>query len=261
MKAFVLRIYWILSVQFGFDPRKLLRSLRGLPRYLRDLIQFRSGYGGRLELLPCLYDRYEDGGATRSEYFVQDLLVARMIHGARPDKHLDIGSRVDGFVAHVASFRAIEVLDIRPISVQIPNVSFRQVDVMSPVEGMDDYCDSMSCLHALEHFGLGRYGDPVDPSGHERGIANMARLLKGGGVLYLSVPIGVARVEFNAHRVFDPRHIISLAGEQRLKLSALIVISPDGQAAAATCDEAGLSALAERRYSLGVFVFHKLGQP
>lgn len=261
VKAFVLRIYWILSVQFGFDPRKLLRSLRGLPRYLRDLIQFRSGYGGRLELLPCLYDRYEDGGAARSEYFVQDLLVARMIHEAKPEKHLDIGSRVDGFVAHVASFRAIEVLDIRPVSTQILNVSFKQVDVMGSVAGMDDYSDSISCLHALEHFGLGRYGDPIDPRGYERGIANMARFLKDGGVLYLSVPIGIARVEFNAHRVFDPRHIISLAGEHGLTLSALTAISPDGQSAAATCDEAGLSALAERRYSLGVFVFHKFGQP
>jgi len=37
---------------------------------------------------------------------------------------VDIGSRVDGFVAHVASFREIEVFDVRPISAQIPASSF-----------------------------------------------------------------------------------------------------------------------------------------
>jgi hypothetical protein len=39
----------------------------------------------------------------------------------------------------------------------------------------DGYCDSLSCLHALEHFGLGRYGDPIDPRGHEKGITRWRR--------------------------------------------------------------------------------------
>ena len=39
-----------------------------------------------------------------------------MIYAARPEKHVDVGSRVDGFVAHVASFREIEVFDVRPIA-------------------------------------------------------------------------------------------------------------------------------------------------
>lgn len=251
------RLYWLLSDQFGIDLRKALRSVPGLPRYVRDLLRFRSGYAGRIELVPCLHDWYEEGGTTKSEYFWQDLLVARIIFEAKPEKHVDVGSLVGGFIAHVASFREIEVFDVRPISTRIPGVTFRQADLMQPVPGMADYCDSLSCLHALEHFGLGRYGDPIDPGGFERGFANMAALLKKDGVFYLSVPIGIDRVEFNAHRVFDPRAIVKLAMQHSLRLSVLTVIQPGGRIETIALDEAQLSRLAGQRYALGIFVFHK----
>ena len=128
---------------------------------------------------------------------------------------------------------------------------------MQPVAGMADYCDSLSCLHALEHFGLGRYGDPVDPGGFEHGFVNMAALLKENGVFYLSVPIGIDRVEFNANRVFDPRSIVKMAAQQSLRLSALTVIHPGARIEAVALDEARLSSLASQRYALGMFVFQK----
>lgn len=258
MKAFLLRIYWLLSSQFGIDPRKALGSLRGLPRYVRDLYSFRSSYNGRIVLTPCLHDWHEEGGTTKSEYFWQDLLVAKMIFLANPKIHVDIGSRVDGFVAHIASFREIEVFDVRPITTHIPGVIFKQADFMKPLEGMVDYCDSLSCLHALEHFGLGRYGDPIDPQGFERGFGNMASLLKEGGIFYLSVPIGIDRVEFNANRVFDPRVIISLAARNSLKLSVLTVVHQDGSVDVSAMDETKLSMLASQQYALGMFNFVKL---
>lgn len=253
----VRKIYWLLSAQFGVDPRIMFRSLRGLPRYARDLFRFRAGHTGRLELLPCLHDWDEEGGATNSEYFWQDLLVARLVFAAKPEKHVDIGSRVDGFVAHVASFREIEVFDIRPLTARIPGVTFKQADLMNPVTVITNYCDSVSCLHALEHFGLGRYGDPIDPKGYTKGLVNMAGLLKQGGVFYLSVPIGINRVEFNAHRVFDPRIIIDLALENSLRLSAFSVILKDGVIKELALDESLLSSLASERYALGIFTFIK----
>ena len=253
----LLRLYWLLRAQFGIDPIKAFRSLQGLPRFLRDYLRFRSGYSGRLELLPCLHDWHEEGGATTLEYFWQDLLVARAIFEARPEKHVDIGSRVDGFVAHVASFRKIEVFDVRPISTPIPGVSFRQADLMQPVEGMTGYCDSLSCLHALEHFGLGRYGDAIDPKGFERGLANMAALLRKDGVFYLSVPIGVERVEFNGQRVFDPHAMIDLAMANSLELRELKVIRQGGRVEALALDQLRHSDLARQRYALGIFTFTK----
>lgn len=257
IRAILVRLHWLLSSQFGIDARKSLRSLWGVPRYLRDFLRFRANYTGRLELLPCLHDWYEEGGSTKSEYFWQDLLVARMIFEARPEKHVDVGSRVDGFVAHVASFREIEVFDVRPITTQLPGVIFKQANLMNAVEGMAGYCDSLSCLHALEHFGLGRYGDPIDPKGHERGLANMACLLRENGVFYLSIPIGIDRVEFNAHRVLDARVIVNLAMQHSLKLSALTVIQSDGRVETLAPDKAQLANLASQRYALGIFVFQK----
>jgi hypothetical protein len=72
-------------------------------------------------------------------------------------------------------------------------------------------CDSLSCLHAIEHFGLGRYGDKVDLFGYVKGFNNLGQLLKPGGVLYLSTPIGPQRIDFNACRVFDIQTILDLA--------------------------------------------------
>ena len=63
---------------------------------------------------------------------------------------------------------------------RIPNIIFRQVDFMREDQPLTDYCDSVSCLHALEHFGLGRYGDPVDPDGHLKGFRNLRRIVQGG---------------------------------------------------------------------------------
>jgi len=194
MKNVVKKIYRLVSVQFGIDPRRMLRSLRGIPRYLYGWSIFRKEYKGRLDLHPCLYDWYEEGGSTKDEYFLQDLHVARQIFVANPEKHVDVGSRIDGFVTHVASFRNIEVFDIRPVSASIPGVLFKQADLMTPNTSLADYCDSLSCLHALEHFGLGRYGDPIDPQGYVRGLKNMAKIVQSGGVFYLSVPIGQERV-------------------------------------------------------------------
>lgn len=251
------RLYWLLSNQLGIDPRKMLRSALGLPRYVRDFLRFRAGYAGRIELLPCLQDWYEDGGATKLEYFWQDLLVARSIFEAEPEKHVDVGSLVAGFVAHVASFREIEVFDVRPISTQIPGVTFKQADLMQPVAGMANYCDSLSCLHALEHFGLGRYGDPIDPEGFKRGLANMAALLRKDGVFYLSVPIGVERVEFNGQRVIDPRVMIDLARANSLELRELKVVRQGGKVETLAVDEQRLSDLASQRYALGIFTFTK----
>ncbi len=213
-----------------------------------------------LTLMPCLHDWYEEGGVTKSEYFWQDLLVARWVFEAKPEKHVDIGSRVDGFVAHVASFRDIEVFDVRPISAMVPGVSFKQADLMKPLEAasLDErYCDSLSCLHAIEHFGLGRYGDPIDPLGYQRGIANMANLLKPSGRFYLSAPIGQERVEFNANRVFDPRTIIQCTEDNGLCLEALTVIGAGGILRSVVLTDESLRQLASARYNLGIFVFKK----
>jgi len=204
---------------FGWDPRVTLANLRGLPAYLRDRRALRrgarlSGRGGEFPFgraLPLLTERFVESGTAKGHYFHQDLLIARRIREANPRRHVDVGSRVDGFVAHVAVFRQIDVFDIRTLDVQVPNIRFLQADMMKELpDHLAGCCDSLSCLHVLEHFGLGRYGDPVDFLGHEKALANLTRMLEPGGTLYLSVPIGPQRIEFNAHRVFSVETLLGL---------------------------------------------------
>lgn len=257
MKDFLRKIYWLLSAQFGFDPRRLGRSLQGIPKYIADWLRFRKTYKGEIRFFPCLHDWHEEGGSTRGEYFWQDLHVARKIFAANPETHVDIGSRIDGFVAHVAAFRSIEVFDIRPITALIPGVVFTQADLMSPSEANKDYCDSLSCLHALEHFGLGRYGDPIDPEGHISGLSNMVRLLRSGGVFYLSVPIGQERVEFNAHRVLCPTSLSRLVSAMGFVLHEFSWMESGKPLLQSENIEHDLSRLDKCPYALGIFTFVK----
>ena len=258
LKPKLIRLHWILSAQFGIDIKIAVLSILALPRYIRDLAQFRSKYKGTIEIVPCLQDWSQEGGATKNEYFWQDLLVARMIFDNNPEKHIDIGSRIDGFVAHVASFREVEVFDVRAVSSIIPGITFKQTDFTKPIEEMQDYCDSLSCLHALEHFGLARYGDALNPLGFDSGIQNMSRLLKKEGKFYLAVPVGIERVEFNANWVFDPRTIITSALTNSLKLFSLIAIHSTGGFTTLEIDGASLDLLASQRYALVLFVFVKV---
>lgn len=257
VRAALIRLHWLFSAQFGVDLLKFIRSMRGIPRYTRDIFRFRAAYSGPLELLPCLHDWYEEGGATKNEYFWQDLVVARRVFSANPERHVDIGSRVDGFVAHVASFREIEVFDIRPITTVIPGIVFKQADLMNPVAAITEYCDSLSCLHALEHFGLGRYGDPIDPKGYEAGIRNMARILRSGGVFYLSVPVGVERVEFNAQHVFNPNTIVDVARNHELCLQEFALFSAEGGLVESDGSHEALVEAGKIRCGLGIFTFIK----
>jgi len=220
-------------------------------------MRFRREHEGRLDILPCLYDWFEEGGSTKDEYFWQDLHVARKINLVNPIKHVDIGSRIDGFVAHVASFREIEVFDIRPVASQIPGVIFRQADLMNPALSQVEYCDSLSCLHALEHFGLGRYGDPIDPRGYVVGLKNMIKILRSGGLFYLSVPIGTERVEFNAHRVFDPRSLVRLAETESLLLKEFAWIDINRRINQSVNFEQDINDLSKQQYALGIFTFVK----
>jgi hypothetical protein len=264
IKRKMIRLHSFFAEQLGIDPLKTWASLKGVAGFVRDLSNFRKEYSGLLVLNPYLGDRFKEGGSTKNEYFWQDLLVAQKIYSLQPDRHVDVGSRVDGFVAHVASFRSVEVFDIRPVSSEIPGVVFKQADLMSAesVSGLCDggngYCDSLSCLHAIEHFGLGRYGDPINPLGYQQGIANLSKLLKPYGRLYLSTPIGKERVEFNANWVFDPRTIVRVANMAGLCLDELIVLDQQGgHETFLNPVEETLVQLSKEHYRLGVFYFVK----
>lgn len=258
MRNFLIKTHRIME-QFGINPRQTAKALQGVIGYIASFKKYyrMADKDIPIKLYPCLIDRYEEGGTTKNEYFWQDLYVARRIFDLNPKIHVDIGSRIDGFVAHIASFRQLEVFDIRPITALIPGVTFHNLDVMSLPDIWHQYCDSLSCLHALEHFGLGRYGDPVNPFGHAHGLRNLSLLLKPGGRLFLSVPIGSERVEFNAHRVFSPYTIVELAKTNDLELDNFISYTALTGLSAQADIYAHMNEVKNLQYSLGIFEFHK----
>ena len=104
----------------------LFTYLKGMPAFLKEYREIRrqAGVSGKSfpfgKLHPCLQERDQESGVLAEHYFYQDLYVARKVFHNNPVRHVDIGSRIDGFVAHVASFRDID---------------FQQVDIIHAMTG------------------------------------------------------------------------------------------------------------------------------
>ena len=192
---------------FGLDFIRAITNIAGIPWYVNDYRKLRIQLKSQnkfpiTQFRPFLFEKNDFSGVASGDYFHQDLYVARRIFENKPIKHIDVGSRIDGFVAHVACFREIEVFDIRPLKSQVETIKFVQADLMQMKTELIECTDSLSCLHTIEHFGLGRYGDAIDADGHLKGLDSLHKMLKKGGTFYFSTPIGKQRIEFNAHRVF-----------------------------------------------------------
>jgi len=210
-----------------YFARDFYRFRRNKRRYFSLVTSSQSGsLFKKARYFPCYSDHRNTAGALPKHYFQQDLYVASQIFLANPTRHIDVGSRIDGFVAHVAAFREIEVVDIRPLGYINENIKFLQLDIIDKDSIPHEICDSLSCLHTIEHIGLGRYGDAIDPDGWLTALDNLLAMLKPGGVLYLSAPIGEGSIEFDAHRLFslpDLRQAIA----DRASVSTIAVIGDD----------------------------------
>lgn len=203
--------------ELGLRAIKAAVVVPGAVRYLRD----RRAYCALPEAeplrwrdaLPKLGDRL---GTTPydSHYLFQDTWAAQRIAEHAPQRHVDVGSRVD-YVCFLTAVTKVTFVDIRPLTADIEGLESIAGSILDlPFE--DRSLESVSCLHVAEHIGLGRYGDPVDPLGSRKAIAELQRVVAPGGHLLFSVPVGRPRVCFNAHRVHDPRELRALFGEFEL---------------------------------------------
>jgi len=213
---------------FGIDPRRFGHAVTALREYWRGYRQIRIQIAGSVPIVltPYLHEQSESAGTATGHYFWQDLWVARRVLRASPARHVDIGSRVDGLITHLLVFREVDVVDVRPLSYAIPGLNFILDDATALKSLTDRSIESVSSLHAVEHFGLGRYGDQVDADGHIRGLQSLQRVLAPGGRLYLSFPIGAERVEYNGQRVLSPTLPLEVLGE--LTLESFVAIPGAG---------------------------------
>ncbi len=162
----------------------------------------------RNNLWPVIGEKYAYAGVV-GNYFWQDLWAARKVVQSGVKNHFDIGSRLDGFIAHLLSAGIdVTMIDVRKFPTEIEQLHTIVDDATSLRQISDESIESMSALCSLEHFGLGRYGDPINPESCFQCFDNIQKKLKKGGRLYIAVPVGKERVEFNAHRVFYASTIV-----------------------------------------------------
>jgi len=173
---------------------------------------------------PILSDYRENAGSMDLHYFLMDIKMAKEVIKRKPHQHFDIGSRIDGFISHLMVHDIdISVIDIRPLPLVNPGAGIRRLDFIqgdaTNLEKIEDHSiQSLSALHCVEHFGLGRYGDDIDPEAYIKCIRSMQRVLRTDGYLYFAVPVGVEeKLCFNAHRIFSPRSVLEYFKELTLE--------------------------------------------
>ena len=196
--------------------------------YIKDLRQYkrleRNFKIPILDLDPHLFDKISITPIDY-HYFYQQLWAFKNILNNHPPMHLDLGSTV-AFSGYLAQIIPTTFVDLRPPKIDVENLKTLKADILNlPFD--NESCESVSCLHVIEHVGLGRYGDTLDPDGSKKASLELQRILKKGGRLYLSTPIGRERICFNAHRVFNPQTIIGYF--PNLKLMEFSVVDDCGQ--------------------------------
>lgn len=260
--------------QFIRGNPKLLRLARPLQRWLRPLyaqpitgwfeyIRFfndwrryraAGGIAYLKDFFPCLADRTQETPID-PQYFYQAAWGASKIWSQLPRIHVDVGSDVK-FVGMLSAAVKVEFVDIRPLSVQLENLACRQGTILN-LPYADSSIQSISSMHVIEHIGLGRYGDPIDPEGACKACAELARVLMPGGLLYLSAPIGTPRIQFNSQRILSIDEICHfLSG---LSLVEIAWVDNHGEFHPnATPENIVYDEKSGLDYALGCFVFTKV---
>ena len=149
---------------------------------------------------PCLDDRMPQTPFDR-HYVYHPAWAARILARTRPGRHVDVSSTVN-FSAIVSAFVPVDFFDFRPAPIILDNLNSGPANLLE-LPFADNSVHSLSCMHVLEHVGLGRYGEPIDPDGDLKSIRELVRVLAPGGNLLVATPVGRPRIAFNAHRVYD----------------------------------------------------------
>ncbi|MCX6043991.1 MAG: DUF268 domain-containing protein [Chloroflexi bacterium] len=200
---------------------------------------------------PCLTDKTSATGFDR-HYVFHPAWAARILARTKPDKHIDVGSNLQ-FCGIASAFVPMEFYDIRPADLGLSNLDSKSGDLLN-LPFTDNSVKSLSCMHVVEHVGLGRYGDPLDPDGDLKAIHELKRVAAPNGDLLFVVPVGQPRIQFNAHRVYAYDQILAYFAGFRLQEFALIPESPADGGLVINPDQA----LTDRQmYGCGCFWFVK----
>lgn len=232
---------------------RLPKSVIRFAGFLGEFNEFKSKSDGRFEIhardiYPCLTDKLRTTPFDQ-HYTYHPAWAARILAKTLPREHVDFSS-ILYFGTMLSAFIPVKFYDYRPAEIHLSGWEGRFGDLCH-LEIEDAAFDSVSCMHTVEHIGLGRYGDPIDPSGDAKAINELMRITKTGGNILFVTPVGKQRIEFNAHRIYSYQSVIDLFHQCRLEEFSLI---PD---AGGIVEHADPALVAQQEYGCGCFWFKK----
>ncbi len=234
-----------LGVRFRADFRRFRRLSRSAGADLRLPLAWSDRW-------PCLHDRTATCEFDR-HYIYHTAWAARILRQNPPTvPHVDIASSLY-FVGILSAFLPVDFYDYRPADLRLEGLSSKKGDLLA-LPFADASIESLSCLHVVEHIGLGRYGDIMDPDGDLKAMRELRRVLAPGGQLLLVVPVGRPRIQFNAHRIYSYRQIAEQFAELEPRQFALL---PDRAVGGGLIINASAAQADAQRYGCGCFWFRK----
>lgn len=200
------------------------------------------------DIYPCLKDSISTTPFDH-HYTYHPAWAARILAQTKPAEHTDISS-ILSFSTIVSAFVPVKFYDYRPAQLHLSNLESGFADLVKlPFE--DNSIQSLSCMHTIEHIGLGRYGDPLDPQGDIKAINEIKRVAKPGGTVLFVTPVGRSRIEYNAHRIYSFEQISTYFSGFTLKEFSLV---PDAGGLIMNADPAIVQ---QQEYGCGCFWFIK----
>jgi len=234
---------------------KMFKKIILFPPIAVDYLKFRSlNVKRRLaaslkDIYPCPFDKTFGTNFDR-HYIYHTAWAARVLAQVRPVRHVDIGSSL--YFAGVGSaFVPIDFYDFRPAKIELPCLQCGQADLLK-LSFSDGSIKSLSCMHVVEHVGLGRYGDKIDPEGDVKAIGELKRVLAPGGSLLFVVPVGKPKIAFNAHRIYGYGQVVEYFKDLTLKEFVLIPEKNGGPIYNASAER-----VRDEDYGCGCFWFTK----
>lgn len=167
--------------------------------------------------------------------------------------HVDISSTLT-FSTILSAFIPVTFYDYRPAHLNLDNLTSKKAD-LTQLPFADNSITSLSCMHTIEHIGLGRYGDPVDPEGDLKAAKELERVVAPGGDFIFVTPVGKPRLQFNAHRVYSYDQIMSYFPKLSLQEFSLV---PDNGLDTGIIYNASPAQANAQSYGCGLFHFKKL---
>jgi SAM-dependent methyltransferase len=233
---------------------KRLIMLVTIPFILPDYFKFKAGGSPRFPLRSAdFFPRFLDKTVRTAfdrHYIYHTAWAARKMAEISPKFHIDISSSLY-FSGIASAFIPIKFYDYRPAELSLSNFESNQADLLS-LPFADNSIESLSCMHTVEHVGLGRYGDRIDPDGDLKAIAELKRVLSIDGNLLFVVPVGEPRIEYNAHRIYSYEQILSYFKDCQLKEFMLIPEKEGSPVVSASAED-----VSKEKYACGCFWFVK----